>query len=403
MLNNTLIKNLKPKEKLYRKTDTNGLVLEVKPSGVKAWRYRYRYPAGTKEKMLSLGNYPEVSLLDARKLRDDARRLLDQGLNPKDHLFERVAMTEKDEPAGKKFIEVYLEWYAMNDPDWSAAYAMDLNQSCMNHLVAYIGETEIDEITSMDMLDVFKRIEARNTLNMLKKVRGYASRVFRYGVGMGYCKHDPVRDLPSDVFKKENPQNYAHTTDPKTLGFILAAMQTYDGYYSVKKALQVMPHVFLRPNQEFLQLRWEYFLWDDDLIEIPSHVMKKSREHLVPMSRQVKAIFKEMYDSRRLDMDWVFASSFADKAHISDTALRNALKSVGVTNTMQVPHGFRHTASTLLNEQGWPGDVVERQLAHVDKNKVRGTYNKALYLDIRREMMQAWSDYLDSLLASHAG
>ena len=398
MLSHAVLKNLQPKDKLYRKTDSNGLLIEVKPSGVKVWRYRYRYPAGGKETMISLGEYPRVSLKEARQLRDEARRLLDSGLNPKDHLFKQ-AEDEAGEVIENKplFSAVYEEWLALHDAEWSPGYALDLDQRCRGHLLPYIGHLPIDEITASVMLDTFKRIEARGTLNMLKKVRGYAGRVFRFGVGMGYCDRDPTRDLPNDVFRRETPKNFAHTIDPKRLGEILRAIDSYGGYYSTKRALQIMPYLFLRPASELLQLQWGFFDWDQDLIILPAELMKKRREHVVPMARQVKAFFAEMFETRRLDMDWVFPSSFANGRPISETALRKGLVSVGVDRSEQVPHGFRHTASTLLNEAGWDYDAIERQLAHLDTNRVRGTYNKAQYMDKRRKMMQWWADYLDDL------
>ena len=261
----------------------------------------------------------------------------------------------------------------------------------------------MNEITPADMIEAFKRIEARGTLNTLKKVRQYAGRVFRYGVGMGLCDRDPTRDLPDDIFKKENPQNYAHVTDPKKLAVLLNAIDSYPGYYSTAKALQIMPYVFMRPVEELLNLRWEFFRWEDDVIVLPPELMKKKREHLVPMAKQVKAFFRDMYENSRLDTDLVFPSRYNNgRKPISETALRKGLDKVGIDKSVQVPHGFRHTASTLLNEAGWHYDAVERQLAHVDKNKTRGTYNKAEYIDIRREMMQYWADYLDSLKATQA-
>ncbi|WEJ62193.1 tyrosine-type recombinase/integrase [Thiomicrorhabdus lithotrophica] len=393
MLNNTQVKNLKPEPKLYRVTDTNGLVIEVKPSGVKAWRYRYRFDG--KATMLALGNYPKVTLLEARRLRDEVRLLLDQGINPKEAKAASVAQGVEvvHKPT---FGEMYTEWYEHNYDSWTYEYAKDLNERCENHLLIHLKDVPIDDIAAMDMLAVFKKIEARGTLNMLKKVRGYASRVFRYSVGVGKCAIDPTRDLPSDVFKKEKPKSYATTIVPEEIGRILRKISVYGGHYSVVMALKIAPYVFLRPH-ELAGLRWREVDFASDMITIAASKMKMKREHLVPMSKQVKALLLEV---KGLDVgsEYVFPGARSVHNHITAESLRGALRRLGISKDELTTHGFRHMASTLLHEQGWLSDAIERQLSHVEDNKVKGAYNKALHLDVRKEMMQAWADYLDSLV-----
>lgn len=387
MLNISQIKALKPRDKLYRVTDSHGLLLEVKPSGVKAWRYRYRF-AG-KAAMMALGNFPAVSLADARRLRDDARALLVEGINPKD---KPAAEVVKVVPT---FAEMYAEWYEHNLDGWSYEYAKDLDQRCRNHLLNQLGGVRVDAITAMDMLAVFKRIEQRGTLNMLKKVRGYASRVFRYAVGMGHCAFDPTRDLPADVFKKEKPQAYASTTNPAEIAGILRLIHDYHGFYSVAFALKMAPLVFLRPS-ELAGLKWCEVDFEAALITLPAERMKMKRPHLVPMARQVVQILQQV-KALGVNSEFVFpAQSYAGRPINAET-LRAGLRRMGITKEELTTHGFRHMASTLLHEKGWLSDAVERQLAHIENNKVKGVYNKAEHLETRREMMQAWADWLDGL------
>lgn len=201
MLKDTQIKNLKAKDKLYRVTDFGGLIIEVKPSGVKSWRYRCRING--KATMLTIGDYPDVSLAEARRTRDDFKKQIKAGVDPR----IKESEAEPEPRYVPTFGELYDQWYELNVDAWAPAYAKDLDERCQNHLLPFIADREVDSIDSRQMLEIFKRIEKRGTLNMLKKVRGYASRVFRYSVGMGHCQSDPVRDLPEDVFKKEQPQN----------------------------------------------------------------------------------------------------------------------------------------------------------------------------------------------------
>lgn len=394
MLNNTQIKNFKPDSKLYRKTDSNGLVIEVKPSGVKSWRYRYRF--GGKASMLALGNYPDVSLAEARRLRDDARLLLDQGINPSEYKKQSAVSTVADAVSTVTFGDMFEEWYEHNYESWSFEYAKDLHERCTNHLLIHLKDVPIDDITAMDMLDVFKKIEARGTLNMLKKVRGYASRVFRYSVGMGKCALDPTRDLPADIFKREKPKSYATTIDPVEIGVILRKIAVYGGIYSVVMALKIAPYVFLRPS-ELAGLRWSEVDFEHDLISIGKARMKMKRDHLVPMSRQVKELLLE---AKAVDVgsEYVFPGARSVHNHITAESLRGALRRLDIDKDELTTHGFRHMASTILHEQGWLSDAVERQLSHVEDNKVKAAYNKAEHIDIRIEMMQAWADYLDGLV-----
>lgn len=390
MLNDSRIKALKPREKMYRVAGAFGLTLEIRANGNKIWRYRCRINGLAS--MLTIGHYPSVSLAEARRKRDEFRDQISSGVDPR---IEQVA----DEPEIEYlFGDIYKEWYKHNLSDWTGGYAKDVEERCNNHLLNRIGSRNIKEITPTDMLKLFKAIEQTGKLNMLKKVRGYASRVFKYAVGMGYCNSDPTRDLPKDVFQKERPERFAHVTDPKKLGLIMRKIEVYGGTFSVKMAIRMAPHVFLRPS-ELVSIQWSDVDFEERLIRVKPLRMKMKRAHLVPMSRQVYEILEACRnESVGLANPVVFRGPYNGMSHITPDSLRVALRKMEITSDELTTHGFRHIASTLLNEQGWPPDAIEKQLSHEDRNKVRATYNQAEYLDVRRKMMQAWSDYLVSLM-----
>lgn len=390
MLNNTQIKNFKPKDKLYRETDSHGLIMEIKPNGIKAWRYRCRING--KATMLALGNYPEVSLAEARRARDELKAQIKAGADPRKTLEDESL----EPPAIKTFSDMYQEWYDHNFESWTEGYAKDLDERCQNHLLPFLKDRNIAEITAMDMLEVFKRIESRGTLNMLKKVRGYASRVFRYSVGMGVCPFDPTRDLPQDVFKKESVKAFSHITSKSELAVVLKKINAYEGGFSVRMALRIAPHVFLRPS-ELVSIKWENVDFEQMMIRVEAQKMKMKREHLVPMSDYVASVLNECLNVRT-ESEFVFPGQRSKTRPITPDSLRVALRALDIGPDALTTHGFRHTASTMLNEMGWPADAIEKQLSHEERNKIRGVYNKAEYLNDRKEMMSAWSAFLLELL-----
>jgi len=239
-LNDTQLRNLKSKDKLYRIADSNGLAIEIAISGSKIWRYRYRF--NNKPTMITLGHYPAISLLDARQARDAGRQLLIQGINPKEN-------KSKETLSGKTFSNVFVEWHNNKKDEWSIDYANDVAQRAECYLLPFIGNKPMGEITTPEMLGLLKKIEQRDLLDTLEKIKGIASRVFSYAVGMGYVTINPVRDLPRDVFKKKKQQHYSTITDPKEIGFLLRAIDGHKGSYQVRTALIIAPHLFLRPGE----------------------------------------------------------------------------------------------------------------------------------------------------------
>lgn len=401
-LTDTRIRNLKPKDKVYREADANGLALEVKPSGVKVWRYRYRI--GRTAKMFTIGEYgkgaDKVSLLEARNLRDVASALVKQGIDPVLHRKEQVEQrhTEQTNVIAQNnkmtFGELFQLWHEHNSEEWTYAHAKDIRERIEKHLLPHLMNRPLDEIKPLDVIKALKVIEATGRIETTKRVKQYANRIFKFGKGYGHCEHNPASDLSNDIFQSANPQNYPHTTDPKVLRQVLIAIDDYAGDVSTRKALQLAPYVFLR-SVEIAGIRWEEVDLNAGLIEITAERMKKKRAHVVPISSQALEIIQYMKTISG-DCEFLFPSGRTKKRPINEQSLNAGLHRIGLKG-IQSFHGFRHTASTMLNEMGYVGDIIEKQLAHEESNKVRGTYNKAQYLPQRISMMQEWGDYLEAL------
>jgi len=393
MLTDTKIKTAKPKDKLYRMADTNGLAIEITPTGIKHWRYRYRF--NNKASMMSLGKYPKVSLKSARYLRDEQRDLLDQGLNPSEYRTKKAFQDKIEHDRKMNFNDLFYKWFEQNEHTWSDNHTKKVMNQCRRHLLKHIGTKSIDDITTQDILWVFKKIESLGIIETLEKVRGYTGRVFRFAVGLGLLNNDPTRDLPNDIFKKKIVKNFAHITDMKELGEVLNKIDKFKGTIQVGTALKMAPYVFLRPT-ELAELLWNEVYFEKKQIKIPKGRMKMSSPHIVPLSSQVLSMLKNMHKISG-DQIHVFPGVDNPRESISPDSLRMALRRLGIDKDVLTTHGLRHTASTQLHEQGYKSDIIERQLSHGERNKIKATYNHAQYLDERREMMNEWSDFLDGL------
>lgn len=402
MLTDTKLKNLKPKEKAYKETDGRGLFVEVRKTGAKIFRYRYRHPQTKKEQVFTVGEYPAIGLAQARGLRDEAKELLVNGVDPNEHKTQQkeLAAARKEEQkiieSRLKFIDLFKEWHAHNSESWSYAHAKDIYERIERHLLPSLGNKPVDDIKPKDIIHTLKLLEIAGTLETLKRVKQYASRIFRYGVGMGLCERDPTRDLPNDIFKKQEKGNYPHLTKRADLFQLFNAIENYVGDFSTQIALQIAPHVFLRPN-ELAGLQWSEIDLENELITIPAERMKMKRPHVVPLSKQAIELIKQI-EPLSSDGVYVFPSARTNSRPMSEQSLNAGLHRIGFKGK-QTAHGFRHTASTLLNEMGFNSDHIEKQLAHEQANKIRGTYNKAEYLAERKKMMQCWSDQIDSIKA----
>ena len=387
MLTDTKIRNLKRKGKLYRIADSEGLALEINPNGSKLWRHRYRF--NNKATMMSLGPYPLVTLLSARQARNKNKQLLLQGINPK-QIKEAAKISNK-----KTFEEMFLKWINKNKDQWSLGYVEDTIQRANNYLMPKLGNLPIDDIKSSEIRNLLLKIQETGKLDMLKKVKSILNGVFKFSVGMDAIKINPVRDLPSEIFKKKPEKHYASITDPNEIPWLLDKLEEHKGGYEVRAALVIAPHVFLRPS-ELTGMLWSEVDFDAKLIRINKDRMKVKKTHLVPLSIQVLKALKNLRNVNT-DSDYVFPSPRNINKPITSSALRLALRSVGVGKDKMTPHGFRSMASTRLNELGYNADLIEIQLSHSQANKVRAAYNHAEYLEERIAMMQEWSNYLDLL------
>jgi integrase len=390
-LTDPAIKAALPGDKPRKLYDTNGLYLIVQPSGSKLWRFKYRY--GGVEKLISLGAYPDVGLKNARAKRDAARKSVAGGDNPSeqrqaeraklDHTFGAVALEHLEQQAKKL------------DSSTLAKHT----QLYGKYLRPYLGTRPIDHIDAPELLRALRKIEELNLTDTVFRVRTLASRIFRFGIATGRCSRDPAQDLRGAIVATP-AEHRAAMTNKADVGALLRAIDGYTGKPSAAYALRLLPLVFLR-SRELRGGEWSEINFDAAEWRIPGARMKGSRvnvseEHIVPLSVQAVALLREL-QAHTGHTRLLFPSLVSDDRPISENTLNGALKRLGYTSEQQTPHGFRTIASTLLNELLVDGDLIELQLAHKERNAVRGAYNRAQKLEARRAMMQQWADYLDSL------
>lgn len=383
------LRALKPRGKLYRIADARSLCVEVNPTGARYWRFRYRF-AG-KAKMVSLGVYPEVSLAEARSRRDDARRALQSGTDPsvkrkQEKLIAHLAAVTAFEPVAR-------EWLAGRGKLADVTRAKTL-WVLSAHAFPWIGSRPVGEITPPELLAVLRRLESRGKLETAQRLKQVCGQIFRYAVATGRAERDPSADLRG-VLKTKKTRHFGAITDPAKAGGLLRAIHGFPGSFVVACALKLAPLVFVRPG-ELRKAEWSELDLDNAEWRIPAERMKMRELHIVPLSDQAVAILRELQPLTGWGR-FVFPG-ITDRQHpMSENTINAALRRLGYTGDEMTGHGFRSMASTMLHEQGWNTDVIERQLAHAERNKVKAAYNHAQYLPERRKMMQAWADYLDAL------
>ncbi len=396
-LTQVAVKNAKPGAKPVRLFDGGGLYLEILPQGGRYWRLKYRVPGPNGkplEKRLALGVYPEVSLADAREARDAARTAIKAGRDPG---AERKADKLKArEAGGNTFKAVAVEWLT-KQTKYSPASIAKANWMLDSFLLPHLGTLPIAKVNAPVLLAALRRIETQGLLETANRARSLCSRIFRYAVATGRAERDPAVDLKGAI-ALPNKKSHAAITDPKRFGALLNAIDGYEGQPSVRYALRLQPYLFQRPG-ELRFAQWSEIDLQGDKPEwrIPGHRMKvKTKEaHIVPLPKQAVRLLRELHKLTG-DSKLVFPGTGAAGTPISENTLNKALFLLGYKDKMTA-HGFRTTASTLLNEMGYNADWIERQLAHAPRNQVRGTYNLAQYLPERRKMLQGWADYLDGL------
>jgi len=385
----TAIRNTKPADKPIRLFDGGGMYLEVSPAGGRWWRLKYRFVG--KEKRLSLGVYPEVSLAEARSRREDARKLLAAGIDPSDQ--RKAAKREAEGREINSFEAVAREWYGKQAHVWVAHHASDVLRRLESNLFPEIGSEPIAEVTAPMLLAAVRKIEHRGAHDLAHRVLQVASQVFRYGVATGRCERDPAPDLRGALTPHKSKHQAAVT--PEELPALLRAIDGYGelGDKLTAYALRLLVLTFVRTN-ELIGAEWSELDLDSAIWIIPATRMKMRSEHVVPLSRKAIEILREIR-AMGCSSRYLFPGRNPDKP-ISNNTMLFALYRLGYKGKM-TGHGFRAVASTILNEAGFRADVIERQLAHCERNEIRGAYNRAEYLPERRKMMQQWADMLDAL------
>jgi integrase len=387
-LSETKVRGAKPRERPYKLFDERGLYLLVTPTGGRLWRLRYRL--GGREKLISLGAYPDVPLKRAREKRDEARRLIADDIDPSaERKAKRTALLESFEGVAKEWLELQSKSLA---PETISILGARLKSA----LYPYLGSRPVAAITAQELLAALRRIEARGRHETAHRVRALAGRVLRYAVATGRAQHDVAADL-RDALAPVKSKNFSSVTDPVRVGELLRAIDGYYGNPITTLALKLAPLVFVRPG-ELRAAEWSEFDLPNAEWRIPGARMKMGEPHIVPLARQAVAILRELQPFARGGR-YLFPSLRTRDRPMSNNTINAALRRLGYSSEEQTGHGFRSMASTLLNEHGFPPDVIELQLAHTERNKVRAAYNKAQRLPERRKMMQAWADYLDGLRA----
>jgi integrase len=388
-LNEMKIRNAKPRGKFYKLTDSGGLYLHVTEKGGKLWRFKYRF-AG-KYKLLALGSYPEISLLDARQSRDEARRQLAKGIDPS---AARRAQKQADIQEIETFELIAKEWHKRFFSTWSVRYAETLMSRLELYIFPWIGKRPIAEIKAPELLAVLRRIESRGILDTTQRVRIICGQVFRYAVVTGRAERDPITDLKG-ALPQPQKTNRAAITEPKKVGKLLRAIDGYQGSFVVQCALKLAPLLFVRPG-ELRHAEWEEISFENAEWNIPGSKMKMKEPHLVPLSEQAIAILTELKKLTGAGR-YLFPGRTADRP-MSDNAILAALRIMGYAKEEMSGHGFRAMARTILDEvlQVRP-DFIEHQLAHSVRDPLGRAYNRTAHLAERKKMMQKWADYLDGL------
>ena len=395
-LSDTAIRAAKHGVKPIKLFDANGLFLLLQPSGGKLWRLKYRH-AG-KEKKLSVGRYPDVGLKEARRRRDQAREMLATGLDPAEQ--KRILRETEAESAAATFSLIGEEYLAKAAQEGREAVTIAKSRWLMSLITPDLGHRPIADIKAFELLAVLKKVEAKGHLETARRMRSLAGRIFRHAIATARAENDPSSQLRGALIAPR-AKHHSALFDQRSVGALLRAIDGYDGQPFTKIALKLTPHVFVRPG-ELRRAEWPEFDLKKGIWTIPATKMKMREPHLVPLSKQSIALLEA---AQALDGDqrFVFSSLYPGNRPMSENTINSALRRLGYTSGEMTAHGFRTTASSLLNESGkWTSDAIERALAHRDTNSIRGAYHRGAHWDERVRMAQWWSDYLDELRARPA-
>ncbi|QAV22043.1 tyrosine-type recombinase/integrase [Proteus hauseri] len=383
MLTVKQISSFKAKDKPYRVSDGNGLYLFIPVTGVKAWQMRYQFMG--KEKIYSLGKLSELSLQEAREKVFELKKELAKGID--------INQAKKEESNKDLFVDVFNEWFDYKKDTWSEKYRKELQSMFSSDILPILGNYKMDDIAPTLLLKVIRKFEERGAMERASKARRRCGEVFRYAIITGRAKYNPAPDL-ADAEKGYRKKHFPFLTKEQIPDFN-KSLQSFTGSIISKLATELLQYTAVRTN-EMRNLLWSDIDFDGKTINIRPEVMKSRKPHIVPMSKQVESLLLKMRSMTGDISDFVFAGRSDKRKPISENSVLMVIKQIGYDG-LASGHGFRHQFSTILNEHGFNRDLIERQLAHVDKSTIRGVYNHAEYLDKRREMMQWFADYIDEI------
>lgn len=388
-LTDVVARTTKASDKRQKLFDGGGLFLEVLPNGSKGWRFKYRF-AG-KEKLLSLGVYPEVSLKLARERRDLERKRVAEGVDPSQ--FRKVAKATLIASAENSFEAVAREWYSKNEASWAKNHGPRVIRRLEADLFPWVGSRPVNELKAPEFLACLRRIESRGAVETAHRALQNCGQVMRYAVASGRAEGDPTRDLRG-ALQPVAKEHFAAVTEPKEAAALLRTLDTYEGSFVVKCALRLAPLVFVRPG-ELRQALWADI--DLDNAEWRYDVTKTGTAHIVPLATQAVGILRELEPLTRRGA-FVFPSARTEVRPMSNNAILAALRRMGFDSSVMTGHGFRAMARTILDEVlGVPVHLIEHQLAHAVKDANGRAYNRTAHLAERKKMMQQWANYLDQI------
>jgi integrase len=386
MLSDTVVRNAKPREKPYKLSDGRGLYMLVNPSGSRWWRFKYL--RNGKERGISFGVYPDVSLALARKRREEARTLLAEGGDPSEKKkAEKVA-------GSNSFRAIAEEWFGLQEGKLAPITLSKARRMLESFIYPRLGNLPVSKLTAPELLSALRRIEVRGTNETAHRAKQRCGQILRYAIATGRAEQD-VSAFLRGALAPVASSHHAAITEPGQVGQLLQAIKGYSGDAVTGYALKLSPLLFVRPG-ELRLARWLEFDLHSAEWRIPGERMKMRQLHIVPLARQAVELLRELHGISGV-YEYAFSSLRSRKRPMSNNTVNAALRRLGYSHDEMTGHGFRTLASTLLNEQGWNPDLIELQLAHAERNKVRAAYNRAQRLPERRKMMQAWADYLDRL------
>lgn len=392
-LNNTQVKNAKPlADKAYKLFDGGGLFLQINKNGSKYWRLKYRL--NNKEKLLSIGTYPQVSIKQARKERDNAKELIAQGIDPS--AKKQHDKQQSQQQQANTFQVIATRWHQSKADSWTQQHAKRIMQSLEQRVFPFIGDLLIEQVTAPQILKLLRKMEAEGLGESTRRVKRHIERVFVFAIAEGKATHNPAIGLQEALKTQPKVKHSAYLVESEMPAF-LQQLEDYQGHHQIKLAFQFLILTFVR-TKELRLAEWEHFDLDKKQWVLPKEVMKMDEPHIVPLSKQALNILAQLRELNG-NYRYVFAGIRNQQKPMSENTLIYALYRMGYKSRATV-HGFRATASTILNENGFNADWIERQLSHGEPNSVRAAYNHAEYLKERTKMMQWYADKIENLRES---